>query len=63
MTSGEGLSEAEAATRFARYGPNMLAQDRPHVLRAVLGKLWGRCRGCWRRRWCWSWRRARSPRH
>ncbi|MET8945416.1 plasma-membrane proton-efflux P-type ATPase [Streptomyces sp. NPDC004542] len=41
MTSGEGLSEAEAAARLARYGPNTLAQERPHVLRAVLGKLWG----------------------
>jgi H+-transporting ATPase len=41
VTSSEGLSEAEAAARLTRYGPNTLPQEHPHVLRAVLDKLWG----------------------
>jgi magnesium-transporting ATPase (P-type) len=39
--AGEGLTETEAAARLARYGPNALPEERPHVLRALIGKLMG----------------------
>ncbi len=39
--AGGGLSGAEAAQRLARYGPNSIAEERPHVLRELLAKLTG----------------------
>jgi len=39
--NGGGLSEAEAARRFADYGPNALAEERPQLWRALATKLTG----------------------
>lgn len=39
--AGEGLTETEAAARLARYGPNALPEEHPHLLRALIGKLMG----------------------
>ena len=36
-----GLSEAEAAERLARFGPNALAEKRRHLVRALAAKLTG----------------------
>ena len=36
-----GLSEAEAAERLARFGPNALVEKRRHLLRALAAKLAG----------------------
>ena len=36
-----GLSEAEAAERLARFGPNALAAERRHLLRQLVSKLTG----------------------
>ena len=41
-TSAEptGLTSAEARARLAEYGPNAVPEERPHVWRRALGKLW-----------------------
>ncbi len=39
--AGAGLSGEEAAARLARYGPNEIGEERPHRVRALLGKLSG----------------------
>jgi H+-transporting ATPase len=39
--SPSGLSEAEAAERLARFGPNALVGERRHLLRKLLSKLTG----------------------
>jgi H+-transporting ATPase len=36
-----GLTSGEAAARLARYGPNTVPEERPHLARALLGKLSG----------------------
>jgi H+-transporting ATPase len=36
-----GLTGAEAQDRLARYGPNMVAEERPRRMRVLLGKLSG----------------------
>jgi len=36
-----GLSSAEAERRLSQYGPNAVAEERPHPIRALLNKLWG----------------------
>ncbi len=36
-----GLSAAEAAQLLARFGPNEVAEERPHPGRLLLEKLWG----------------------
>ena len=38
---GDGLTKAEAHARLERYGPNALPEERPHLLRALVGKLMG----------------------
>jgi len=38
---GGGLTDAEAAARLVRYGPNALVEEPRHVLRALLAKLMG----------------------
>jgi len=35
-----GLSAEEAAKRLAQYGPNAVAEEKPHPLLAFLGKFW-----------------------
>jgi H+-transporting ATPase len=40
-TSPEGISQAEAATRLARYGPNELAETKANPLLTLLGYFWG----------------------
>ncbi|MGC8469579.1 MAG: HAD-IC family P-type ATPase [Acetobacteraceae bacterium] len=35
-----GLSEQEAAAQRARFGPNAVAEERPHPLRRFAGKFW-----------------------
>ncbi len=35
-----GLSGEEAARRLAQYGPNSVAEEKPHPLLAFLGKFW-----------------------
>lgn len=35
------LSSGEAAARLDRYGPNAVPEERPHLMRALLGKLSG----------------------
>ncbi len=40
-TTGEGLSNAEAARRLERYGPNALEEKRVHPLLKLLGYFWG----------------------
>ncbi len=35
-----GLTSAEAARRLAQYGPNAVAEEKPHPLLAFLGKFW-----------------------
>jgi H+-transporting ATPase len=35
-----GLSAAEAARRLAQYGPNEVAEEKPHPLLALLRKFW-----------------------
>ncbi len=35
-----GLTSQEAARRLAAYGPNEIAEERPHRLRRCLSKLW-----------------------
>lgn len=39
--SGRGLTDAEAAERLARYGPNTLPRGQRHLLRELAGKLMG----------------------
>ena len=36
-----GLSSGEAAARLVRYGANTVPEEHPHLVRALLGKLWG----------------------
>jgi H+-transporting ATPase len=36
----QGLTSAEAQQRLARYGPNMVAEDRPHPALLFLKKFW-----------------------
>jgi H+-transporting ATPase len=36
----QGLSAVEAARRLAQYGPNEVADEKPHPLRALLRKFW-----------------------
>ncbi|MFI5783308.1 plasma-membrane proton-efflux P-type ATPase [Nocardia sp. NPDC051570] len=40
-TSTDGLSEAEATRRLARYGPNEIAEHKPNPLLKFLGYFWG----------------------
>ncbi len=40
-TSPEGMSQAEAASRLARYGPNELAESKDNPLLTLLGYFWG----------------------
>ncbi len=40
-TRADGLTEAEAEERLARFGPNALATDRRHLVRTLLAKLTG----------------------
>ncbi len=40
-TGPEGLSEAEAARRRARFGPNAIPEKRPSALLAFARKFWG----------------------
>jgi H+-transporting ATPase len=35
-----GLSATEAAGRLRQYGPNAVAEERPHRWRTFLGKFW-----------------------
>jgi len=35
-----GLSSSEASRRLAQYGPNAVAEEKPHPLLAFLGKFW-----------------------
>lgn len=35
-----GLTSSAAAQRLARFGPNAIAEQQEHPLRAMLGKLW-----------------------
>ena len=37
----KGLSEAEALRRLKRFGPNRIAEQRRHPLRALMDKFWG----------------------
>jgi magnesium-transporting ATPase (P-type) len=37
----EGLTEAEATDRLARFGPNALAEERRHLVRRLAAKLTG----------------------
>ncbi len=39
-TAPQGLTTAEARQRLAKYGPNMVAEERPHPLLLFLGKFW-----------------------
>ena len=39
-TSGQGLTEAEAAQRLAKYGPNVVAQDKRYNHLRLLGGPW-----------------------
>jgi len=41
LAGDAGLSGGEAAARLARYGLNELGRERPHPVRALLGKLSG----------------------
>lgn len=36
----QGLTSAEAAERLKHYGPNQVAEERPHPLRALMHKFW-----------------------
>ncbi len=40
-SSPQGLSQAEAQARLARYGPNTLAEKKPNPLLKLLGYFWG----------------------
>ncbi|MGB7819976.1 MAG: plasma-membrane proton-efflux P-type ATPase [Ornithinibacter sp.] len=40
-TSPEGISQAEAGTRLASYGPNELVESKPNTLFTLLGYFWG----------------------
>jgi H+-transporting ATPase len=39
--AAEGLTSQEAAERLKRFGPNAVAQERPHGMKALLRKFWG----------------------
>ena len=39
-TSPSGLTTQEAAELLARYGPNSVAEEREHPLRALWSKFW-----------------------
>ncbi len=39
--AGGGLGQAEAAERLARYGPNAIEAERPHLVRQLAAKLTG----------------------
>jgi len=41
QTSHEGLTESEAASRLAKYGPNALAVEKAHPLRKLFSYFWG----------------------
>ncbi len=40
VTASSGLSSAEAQRRLLQYGPNTVAEERPHTWRAFLRKFW-----------------------
>ena len=40
-SSPDGLSQAEAETRLARYGPNEIEEQKPNTLLKFLGYFWG----------------------
>jgi H+-transporting ATPase len=40
ISSGRGLTAAEAVKRLEQYGPNMAPEERRHPLLALLRKLW-----------------------
>ena len=37
----DGLTSREAADRTEKFGPNAIAEERPHSIRVLLGKFWG----------------------
>ena len=37
----DGLTSREAADRLGQFGPNAIAEERPHIIRVLLGKFWG----------------------
>jgi H+-transporting ATPase len=39
--ASEGLTSREAADRLGQFGPNAIAEERPHIIRVLLGKFWG----------------------
>ncbi|HEY5178972.1 MAG TPA: cation-transporting P-type ATPase [Dermatophilaceae bacterium] len=42
-SSPEGLSQAEAAKRLLKYGPNEIAEKETNQLLKLLGYFWGSC--------------------
>ncbi len=40
-TPAAGLTSHEAADRLQQYGPNAIAEARPHIIRILLRKFWG----------------------
>ena len=48
-SSPYGLSQAEATTRLAQYGPNDIEEKKTNPFRKYLNNLWGPIRGCSKR--------------
>ena len=44
-SSPDGLSQAEAARRLARYGPNEIAEEKTNQFLKLLSYFWGLSRG------------------